>query len=264
MDLFYFFIVAVFFLGLIVGSFLNVVIYRVPNNISIVYPASHCSCGHKIKPYENIPILSYAVLRARCSHCLTHISFQYPFVELFTGVIFVAVAWRFGFSLDSLIAIGFSGILISLSVIDFNTKLLPDVITLPTLLGACILSILQPYLRTVWDVDPKTAFWGILAGGGPLLLISYVYFKLTGREGMGGGDIKLMFFVGAFLGPKLAFLTLFLGALSGTIIIGMIMHLRGGNRHTEFPFGPFLSGAAWIATLWGENIISWYLNLRAF
>ncbi|MBN1355478.1 prepilin peptidase [bacterium] len=252
-----------FVLGLAIGSFLNVVICRVPENRSIIRPSSHCpSCRHQLKAWENIPLLSYAVLRGKCHGCGTRISLQYPLVELATGLMFAAVACRYGFTFSTMVYSVFTAFLIALSVIDYHTKLLPDAITLPGVLFAVFISILSlhPFLRPHWDVHPWRAFLGVVAGAGPLLLIAWVYLRITGREGMGMGDIKLMIFAGALLGPGKAVLSLFLGALTGTLVGIPVSLVKGGTRHTEIPFGPFLSLGAWISAMWGGDLVAWYLR----
>ncbi|MBN1552050.1 prepilin peptidase [bacterium] len=258
--------------GLAVGSFLNVLIYRIPAGKSIVFPGSHCpNCSHAIRYWENIPVLSYVFLKGRCHQCGTKISLQYPFVELLTGVLFGYISLHYISVFESwdmrifniVIYCLFTAVLLALSVIDYHTKLLPDVITLPSALAAGGLSLasLHPWVSAYWAVTPYKAFLGILTGAGPLIIIAWGYLKMTGREGMGMGDIKLMIFVGALLGPLKAGLTIFLGALIGTIVGVPASIAKGRGRHFEIPFGPFLSLGAWIAALWGTNIINWYLEM---
>ncbi len=264
MEFLTFYITFIFFLGLAFGSFLNVVICRVPENKSIISPPSHCPlCKHKLAVWENIPIVSYIILLGKCRECRAHISIQYPLVELFTGISFAIVAWRFQFTVSALVFIIFTAILIALSVIDFKTRLLPDVITLPTGIAAILLSFatLHPAVAPHWGISPLEALAGILAGAGPLALIAFLYYKITGRQGLGMGDIKLMILVGALLGPWNAFLTLFIGAITGTVAgLPTVMFNKEG-RNTEIPFGPFLSGGAWIAALWGLDMFNWYMNV---
>ncbi|MBN1297988.1 prepilin peptidase [bacterium] len=252
-----------FLFGLVIGSFLNVVIYRIPRDLSIIRPPSSCpTCHRLIKPWENIPILSYVfILRGHCAGCGSPISLQYPVVEAFTGILFALVGWRFGGSFQTLVFIAFTAILIVLSVIDLQTRLLPDVIVLPGLLTACLLAVmtLHPKGAACWSTTVSKAFFGMAAGGLPLLLLAWGYLKLTGREGMGGGDIKLMFFIGALLGPGKVLLTLFIGSLVGAVAGSIALKLAHGDRHTQIPFGPFLSGAAWISMMWGDGIIRSYL-----
>ena len=259
-----FFSISAGIFGLAVGSFLNVVIYRVPRGQSIVHPPSACpACGRSIRPWENIPIISYLVLRGRCAGCRASISIQYPMVELTTGLLFAAVALQYGPTFETLIYCVFSAMLTALSVIDLQTKLLPDSIVLPGLIGACILAVarLHPQMGAYWDIGPLQAFLGMAAGGLPLLLLAWGYERLTGREGMGGGDIKLMFFVGALLGPGRALLTLFIGSFSGAVIGSIILRMGNLSRNTQIPFGPFLSAAAWISMMWGDRIIRGYLMI---
>ena len=252
-----------FLFGLALGSFLNVVIYRVPRHESIVFPASHCpKCNRNLKPWENIPVLSYLFLRGKCYGCKAHISIQYPLVELLTGLTFLIVVLQFGFSFKSIVYIVFTAILIILSVIDFHTKLLPDVFTFPGAAAAFLLSLatLHPMVAKIWSISPFQSFMGALAGAGPLALIAWLYFRFAKREGLGCGDIKLMIFVGALLGPAKAALALFLGAFTGTLVGIPSSLAKGGGRYTEIPFGPFLSLAAWIAAIWGDSIIRWYMQ----
>ncbi|MBN1879494.1 prepilin peptidase [bacterium] len=253
-----------FFFGLAIGSFLNVIIYRVPRNLSIVHPPSACPiCERRIRPWENIPIFSYCILlRGRCAGCGNRIPIRYPLVELTTGIVFTMVAHRFGYSFETLVFLAFSAVLIALSVIDLQTKLLPDVIILPALLASCVLSsaTLFPAFQPFWSIKPMTAFLGMASGGIPLLILAWVYMRITGREGMGGGDIKLMFLVGALLGPKGVILTLFIGSLTGSVVGVLYLRLCRQARHTQIPFGPFLSLGAWIAMMWGNTIVSFYLK----
>jgi leader peptidase (prepilin peptidase) / N-methyltransferase len=257
-------VVCSFCFGLVIGSFLNVVIYRVPRELSIVNPPSSCPLCHRpIRAWENIPLFSYLiVLKGKCAGCGERISLQYPLIELFTGLVFATVAWRFGFSFQMIVYLIFSAMLIALSVIDLKTYLLPDSIVLPGLIAACALAVATLYkpFQIFWPVSPTEAFWGMVAGGIPLLVLAWVYQKLTKREGMGGGDIKLMFFVGALLGPWNAFLTIFIGSLTGSIIGVLYLRLSSMQRHTQIPFGPFLSLGAWITMMWGHELIRGYLQ----
>ena len=258
------FYIFIFVIGLAVGSFLNVVICRVPAKQSIVYPASRCpKCGHSIKPYENIPVISYLVLCGKCSECKSRISIQYPLVELATGIMFLLTTLRIGLAPQLGVYLPFTAVLICLTVIDFQTQLLPDGITLPSILVASILALLtlHPAGADFWHVSALHAFLGILAGAGPLWLIAEIYYRWKKREGMGGGDIKLMAFAGVFLGPKLVLLALFLGACAGTVIALPVSLIRGGDRYSQIPFGPYLATGIWISALWGEQIVQWYLSI---
>ncbi len=253
-----------FLLGLAIGSFLNVVIYRSPRKLSIVYPPSSCpSCGRPIRAWENIPLISYfLILRGRCAGCGNKISIQYPIVELFTAIVFTAVAMRFGLTVEMFVYLAFSSTLIALSVIDLQTQLLPDNIVLPGLFVACILALatLFPVFRPFWPISPVDAFYGMSVGGLPLFLIGWFYLKFLGKEGMGGGDVKLMFFVGALLGPAKTFLTMFIGSSLGALIGLFYLWFSGGDRETRIPFGPFLSLGAWISMMWGKDMFQLYLD----
>ncbi len=254
----------IFTMGLMIGSFLNVVIYRVPRNESIVHPPSHCpGCGRPIRAYQNIPVLSWLLLKGRCASCSQPISIQYPFVELLTGCLFLAVYLRYGLSFKTAVYLPFTAILIALSVIDYQTKLLPDVMTLPTAIIAAMLSMLtlHPAMEAVWEITPLRATLGILFGAGPLALVAWVYYLMTHREGLGIGDIKLMIATGALLGPAPAFLTIFIGAVSGTILSLPLLFSRSENRYRQIPFGPFLAFGAWISAMWADPLIRGYLHL---
>lgn len=253
-----------FLFGLVIGSFLNVIICRIPKNLSIIHPGSSCpSCGRSIRAWENIPLISYfLIVKGHCAGCGEKISIQYPIVELLTAIVFTSVAMRYGLSFEMFVYLAFSSVLIALSVIDLQTQLLPNVIVLPGLLIACMLALgtLYPGFQEYWRITPVDAFYGMVTGGLPLFLIAWIYLKCTGREGMGGGDIKLMLFVGALLGPVDAFLTLFLGSLTGSLIGIVYLRLTGARRFTRIPFGPFLSLGAWVAMMWGEQMIHLYLS----
>ena len=255
---------AAFVLGLLVGSFLNVVILRLPRRLEwqwrqdsreqlelpesyepappgIAVESSHCPhCGHKLRWYENLPLVSFALQRGRCRACGGSISWQYPFVELLTAVLFAACAWRFGVGLAGGLALFFSATLVALSGIDLRTTLLPDVLTGPLLWVGLLAS-----LATVF-VDPVQAILG--AAGGYLFLWSvYWLFKLvTGKEGMGAGDFKLLAALGAWCGVGSLLGILMLSSLVGAIVGGAWLLLRGKDRSTQIPFGPYLAIAGWL------------------
>lgn len=268
-------------LGLVVGSFLNVVIHRLPIMLerrwraqcqeltghpaeaaepyNLVVPRSRCPrCGHRISALENIPLLSFAWLRGKCAGCAQPISWRYPSVELLSGLLSAVVAWHFGLSLAALGGLLLTWALIALSFIDYDHQLLPDDITLPVLwLGLAF------NLGGIF-VPVASAVIGALAGYLSLWLVYQGFRLLTGREGMGYGDFKLFAAFGAWLGwqqlPLIILLSSFVGALVG---LGFIL-LQGRDRHLPIPFGPFLCLAGWVALLWGDTITRAYLQFARF
>ena len=265
--------------GAIIGSFLNVVIYRVPNDESIVFPNSRCtSCGAVIAFYDNIPVLSYLALRAKCRKCKEHISFRYPAVELLTAALFVAVAWHDGMSVRLPFDLVFVSALLALVFIDAEHMILPNVITYPGIVFAVVARIAIPFLtRTphfddlpslingpfeglpIWVASLGGAVIGALAGGGSLWLMGWIWERLRGVEAMGLGDVKMMFMVGAYLGWRLTILTIFVGVLTGSII-GILLMARQRERNMQMllPFGVFLGLGAIAALLFGAPIVEWY------
>ena len=274
-------------LGLLVGSFLNVVIYRLPKMMerdwqdqcrdfltndgdiatlpasdskqepfNLMVPASRCPhCGHKIKPWENIPVISYLFLRGKCSNCKAGISARYPVIELVTGLLSVAVIFYVGINWSGLAALVFTWSLIALTMIDFDTYLLPDDITLPLLWLGLIVNSFNTF------TDLPSALWGAIAGY--LVLWSvYKLFKLaTGKEGMGYGDFKLLAALGAWMGWQMLPQIILLSSLVGAVIgISMIV-IRGRDKNIPIPFGPYLAIAGWIAFIWGDTINQSYLKL---
>ncbi len=272
--------------GLLIGSFLNVVIHRLPimmerewrrqcaeleerelpaeeTPYTLVKPRSACpACQRPIRAIENIPVISWLVLRAKCAGCGAPISVRYPAVELLTGVLSVAVAWRFGVSWETLAALLFTWSLIALSGIDFDTKLLPDSITLPLLWLGLLLSLfhLQTDAQRLF-VDPRTAIIGAAAGYLSLWSV-YQLFKLaTGKEGMGFGDFKLLAALGAWLGWQALPLIIILSAVVGAVTGIALMALASRGREVPMPFGPFLAAAGWIALMWGDQLTAAYLRM---
>jgi leader peptidase (prepilin peptidase)/N-methyltransferase len=241
--------------GLMVGSFLNVCIYRIPLRRSVVYPRSKCaSCDRPLAWYENVPVVSYLVLRGRCRTCGTRISLQYPLVELTTAAAFVIHYEVLGLSPLLPVRIAFTCVLIVLFAIDLEHQLLPNVITLPALAAGLVLSlVLPPGLRD--------ALIGVLVGGGILFLIAEVYFRLRKEEGMGMGDVKMLAMIGAFLGWKLTVLTLILASFGGSIAGILLLVTRRGNMKAALPFGTFLAAGALAASLFGEPLVNWYVHL---
>lgn len=266
-----------FFYGLIIGSFLNVVIHRVPRGESIVSPRSHCpACGHPIAWYENIPLASYLVLGRRCRACKASISPRYFAVELLTGLIFAGLAAAFGFQWALAKYAVFAAMMIALMFIDLNKRLLPDAITLPGMAAGLIFAFLLPVsdgtaalLARWWPslfefprlVSVLDALLGAIAGAGLLWIVAEVYWRVRHQEGLGFGDVKLMAMVGIFLGVKLALLTIFLGSAVGSIIGGSFMWLQGKDPRYELPFGTFLGLTALFSAVWGKEIVTWYLSL---
>ena len=277
-----FFLFSVGLISLAVGSFLNVVIHRLPiimerewrahcaeltgNDISanqpdaaekltLNTPGSRCPhCGHKITPLENIPVISYLFLRGKCSGCHQRISPRYPLIEIVTAVLSVSVAAHFGFGWQTLAALFFTWALIALTMIDFDHQLLPDNITLPFLWIGLLLSL--------WNVftDSHSAIIGAMAGYLSLWSVYWLFKKLTGKEGMGFGDFKLLAMLGAWMGWKMLPAIILLSSAVGAVLgIAMIV-FRGRDKNIPIPFGPYLAAAGWIALLWGNDLINAYLR----
>lgn len=243
-----------FVLGLFFGSFLNVIIYRLPRDESIVSPRSHCTeCGHKLTLRELIPLLSYIFLRGRCSQCKSSISLQYPLIELMTGLLFLVNGFWAANIWVLISGFIFILLLLPLAVIDIKHKILPDKLTLTGMACGFILSFISPH------ISPLEAMAGVLAGGGALLLVA-----LVSRGGMGGGDIKLMLLIGAFLGPIFALITIFLAAFLGLLAALPAIITRNLGLKSRLPFGPFLALAAYILWYFGPELISLYLRVLNF
>ena len=249
-------IISVIF-GALVGSFLNVCIIRLPKEESIVTPGSHCPhCKKPIKFYDNIPLISYFWLKGKCRQCQGFISAQYPLVEGITALSSLLLIMKFGASLSFLIYFSFVAALIVIAVIDLYHQIIPDVISLPGIGVGLLASLIIPQI-TFLD-----SLIGILLGGGSLFIVATLYQWLFKREGMGGGDVKLLAMIGAFLGWKAVILTILLGSLIGSIIGIIIMVLKGKDFKYAIPFGPFLSLGAVIALFYQNEIILWYLRYR--
>ena len=267
-------------LGAIIGSFLNVVIHRVPREQSIVFPNSACpSCHTALRPYDNIPILSFLILRGRCRFCRKSISIRYPVVEALTALLFVAVALHDGTSFALPFDLAFVAALLALIFIDAEHMILPNVITYPGIIFAILTRVTLPYLVgpaqfddlpglivrlpnfPLWSVSLIGAVIGALVGGGSLCVMGFVWEKLRGVEAMGLGDVKMMFMVGAFLGWRLAALTIFFGVFAGSLIgIGIMMKRGKRNMQMMLPFGIFL-GIGGLASLFvGHSIVDWYAS----
>jgi leader peptidase (prepilin peptidase)/N-methyltransferase len=267
-------------LGAMIGSFLNVVIHRLPREQSIVLPKSACpACGAAIHFYDNIPILSFLILRGRCRSCRAPISARYPAVEALCALLFALVTWRDGLSFALPFDIAFAAAMLALVFIDSEHMILPNAITYPGILFALITRVAVPYLGgaahfddlpylisvfpglPVWGVSLIGAAIGALAGGGSLWLMGFIWKKLRGVEAMGMGDVKMMLMVGAFLGWRLAVLTIFIGVFSGSLA-GIALMFRRGRRNLQMmlPFGIFLGIGAVVSLLAGTRIIDWYLS----
>jgi leader peptidase (prepilin peptidase)/N-methyltransferase len=242
-------------LGLAVGSFLNVCIHRLPRKASIVQPPSSCpNCGYQLRWIDNIPVLSYAMLGGRCRGCRQSISLRYPIVELITMAVFVLHYVVFGLDIILVPRLLFASVLIVLFAIDLEHHLLPNVITLPGIVvGLAFSAMLPPGL--------VNSFLGVIAGGGILWVIGEAYYRYSGQEGMGGGDVKMLAMIGAFLGWELVILTLVLSSFLGAIIGILVIVFRRGGMKYALPYGTFLSLAALTASLVGSQIVEWYVGL---
>lgn len=269
----------VFVLGLLVGSFLNVVIYRLPvmmqsgwrrdcleylqlphepdpEPFNLLLPGSRCpACKTAIKAYQNIPVISYLFLGGKCSHCATPISIRYPLIEAFTGLCSALVAWRFGYSVALIFGLLLTWSLIALSFIDIDHQLLPDSITLPGIWLGLFLSLFAVFL------DMQSSIIGAIAGYLSLWSVYQLFKLLTGKEGMGYGDFKLLAMLGAWLGwqalPAIILLSSLVGALIGIALILFRQH----NPQKPIPFGPYLAAAGWLTLVWGDQINTFYLGL---
>jgi leader peptidase (prepilin peptidase)/N-methyltransferase len=248
-------IAAVFAFGAIIGSFLNVCIVRLPEARSVVRPPSHCPvCRRDIAWYDNVPVVSYLLLRGRCRTCDTRISPLYPVVELLTGALAVALWLRLGPTLAFAGYFAFAAALVTITFIDLDHRIIPDVISLPGIVVGLVVSLISPL------VTPLDAVLGALAGGGVLLAIAFGYQAIRGQEGMGGGDIKLLAMIGAFLGWRSVFVTLMVASLIGSLIgIGVMLYQRADTK-LAIPFGPFLAGGALVSLFFGDRILAFYFG----
>ena len=242
--------------GAVIGSFLNVCIVRIPDRKSIVYPASHCpSCKKPISFYDNIPLVSYILLAGRCRQCKAPISFQYFIIELVTPLITLMLYYTFGLSPVFALAAIFCYALLVITVIDLQHQIIPDCISIPGIPVFLVSSLFLPW------TDLKSSLIGVAVGGGILYLVAQAYYLVRKEEGMGGGDIKLLAMIGAFLGWKGALIALMVGAFAGTLAGIVMILIKGKNFKYALPFGPFLSLGAFSALLWGNEILYWYTHL---
>lgn len=273
------FYVLIFVVGACIGSFLNVVIYRVPNEKSL-FPSSKCpSCDASIKPWHNIPIVGWLMLSGKCANCKASISWRYPAVELLTAIVFCLVFWQIGLTPYLPAALAFTAAIIALVFIDAEHMILPNVITYPMFVLSLAVRIALPIVFAYvfsdttygpiislhdwppWALSLAGALFGALVGGGSLWLVGAIWKALRGVDAMGLGDVKLLFGVGAFLGWRLTLLTIFLGAFTGALA-GIVVVLRQKDRdlQTQIPFGIFLGIGSIVAMLFGERLIQWYLG----
>jgi len=242
-------------LGLAVGSFLNVCVHRIPRGQSLTVPPSRCpACEYQLHWYDNIPVASYALLAGRCRKCRAPISIRYPVVELATMALFVLHGAVFGWSALLIPRLVFACAMVVLFAIDLEHHLLPNVITLPGIaIGLISSAVLPPGI-----VD---ALIGAVVGGGVLWLIGEAYFRYSGQEGMGGGDVKMLAMVGAFLGWQLVLVTLVLSSVAGSIVGLVVIAIKRGGMKYALPYGTFLALGALVASLAGDRIINWYVGL---
>jgi leader peptidase (prepilin peptidase) / N-methyltransferase len=240
--------------GLMVGSFLNVCIYRMPRGESVVFPGSHCTkCGNAIRWYQNIPILSWIVLRAKCGSCGDPISIIYPLIEAATGALFAAHYLWFGLDPILLPRLIFACSLLVLALIDLEHRILPNPITLGgTVVGFAFSFAFPPG----W----QASLIGILLGGGVLFVIGELYLRVRGIEGMGMGDVKMLGMIGAFLGWKAVIVTIMLASMSGALVGVILLVARKGDKQYPLPFGTFLSAAALVASFFADAWMDWYVN----
>jgi len=281
------FIAVAFAFALIIGSFLNVVIYRLPlmmqrdwreqcdelskepapdlpdGKFNIIVPRSRCpSCGAAIKAWQNIPVLSYLLLGAQCSNCQTVISVRYPLVETLTAILAAVCAWHFGFGWEALMAIGLSFALVAISLIDADHQIIPDSIVIPLMWVGLIMSLLHPLTGAdTLFIAPQEAIVGAVAGYLSLWSVYQLFKLVTGKEGMGYGDFKLLAALGAWLGWQALPTIILLSAVVGAIIGIVLIIFRGRDRQIPIPFGPYLAAAGWITMLWGETIKNAYLDM---
>ena len=252
-----------FLFGLIIGSFLNVCIHRIPLKESLIHPSSVCpKCEKKIRFYDNIPLISYIILLGKCRYCRQPISPRYPIVETITGLLSLALFVRYGLSLQYFLFFLFVASLITISFIDLQHKIIPDVISLPGILLGLAISFLKSFdLVRLNHFPPWTdSLIGIIAGGGFLYLVAIAFERLTGREGMGGGDIKLLAMLGAWMGWRALPFIILISSLTGTLIGGGSLLLAGKGYRVKIPFGPFLALGALIYFFFGYELVTWYFK----
>jgi leader peptidase (prepilin peptidase)/N-methyltransferase len=246
----------VFVAGAAVGSFLNVCICRLPKDESVVFPPSRCPrCGYSIRWYDNIPLLSYLALRGRCRRCRARISPRYLLVEALNALLALLLFLRFGPTLTFLVLFLFCSALVVVTFIDLEHQIIPDEISLPGIVVGFLCSFILPWQSWLGSL------LGILLGGGSLLLVASAYHRLTGKEGMGGGDIKLLAMMGAFLGWKAVPFIIFTSSLAGSVIGISLMLIRKQDSRLAIPYGPYLAFGALLYIFYGRQLIRWYLGI---
>jgi leader peptidase (prepilin peptidase)/N-methyltransferase len=255
--------VIVFIFGALIGSFLNVCIYRMPRRLSIILPSSRCpSCNNPIKPWDNIPLLSYLFLGGRCRYCKTRIPFRYPLVEGLNALCYAALLWRFDPGPAFLIYCFLCSSLVVITFVDLDFQIIPDRITIPGVvigLAAGSFILPDPFMRAD-ALGVVSSLIGAVSGFGFYYLVAFLSLAILKKEGMGGGDIKMMAMVGAFMGWKAVILTTFLASLAGSVVgISMII-AKGREKGSLLPFGPFLSAGALVTLFFGQEILRWYLH----
>jgi len=242
--------------GLALGSFMNVCIYRIPLEKSIIRPSSSCpNCGKKIRFYDNIPLISYLLLLGRCRHCHHPISWRYPAVEAITGLLSLALFIRYGLSLQYLLILLFAATLVTISFIDLDHQIIPDVLSIPGIVAGLAAAFIPG------NVSWFDSIIGIIGGGGTLFLVGLIYEKLTGKQGMGGGDVKLLAMIGAWMGWRSLPFVLLVSSLTGAIIGSVFLLAAGKGYRVRIPFGPFLSLGALFYIFFGPQLTNWYISL---
>ena len=282
------FITVVFLFSLLIGSFLNVVIYRLPimmerewreqaeelmqtpseqklptGRFDLVAPRSRCpSCGKLITAMQNVPVISYLFLKGRCGHCGTSISARYPLVESMTALLAATCAWQFGIGWEAIMAIILTVTLVAIAMIDADTQLIPDSIALPLMWLGLAMSLFHPLTgASTLFISPQDAIVGAMAGYLTLWSVFWLFKLVTGKDGMGYGDFKLLAALGAWLGWQQLPIIIMLSAVVGAAINITMIVARGKDRNIPIPFGPYLAAAGWITMLWGETIKNTYLDL---
>ncbi len=256
--------IVIFILGLVFGSFANVVIYRLPKGKSIVRPGSRCpACGKDILWYDNIPLISYILLRGKCRFCKKHISARYFLIELITGILFLLIYLKFGLNINLFIYTLFAFSMLLMGFIDIDTYLISDVIVLPGIVLGLAFSIAFPWMHYEFSRAESVLYslTGVILGGGLLLLVGVIGKLLFRKEAMGGGDVKLLAMIGAFLGWKSVFMTIFFASLLGTIISLTLIALKKKTIQDYVPFGPYLGLGAVISMFYkGEIFLGFFIN----